>query len=90
MKIRARALGLAVGIVWGLGIFVATLWAVAGARGNTLTLLSAYYYGYDVSVAGAFIGFFWGLVHGFILGLLVAWVYNTMHKMLYKAEAPAS
>ena len=42
MKLRARAMGLAVGIVWGLTIFVATLWAVAQGRGTTLVLLQAF------------------------------------------------
>jgi hypothetical protein len=86
MKLRARALGLAVGIVWGLTIFVATLWAVAEGRGTTLVLLQAFYFGYSMSFGGAIVGLIWGVVDGFICGALVAWLYNTLHKMLYKSE----
>jgi hypothetical protein len=86
MKIRVRALGLAVGIVWGLGIFVATLWAAAVGRGRTMELLNGMYLGYTISFGGAFVGLIWGLVTGFMSGALIAWMYNMFHKMLYKSE----
>ena len=85
MKLRARALGLAVGIVWGLGIFVATLWSTLLGGGRTLGLLSAYYYGYTVGYGGAFVGLFWGFVNGLIFGMAVAWCYNKMYDMIYKS-----
>jgi hypothetical protein len=85
MKLRVRALGLAVGVVWGLEIFVVTLLAVAQGSGMTLALLEVFYYGYSVSVGGAFVGLLWGLVHGFICGALIAWTYNIFHKILYKS-----
>jgi hypothetical protein len=84
MKLRVRALGLAIGIVWGLGIFVTTLLAVAQGSGLTLSLLKAFYYGYNISVGGAFVGMFWGFIHGFVCGALIAWLYNMFHKMIYK------
>jgi hypothetical protein len=86
MKLRVRALGLAVGIAWGLGIFVATLWAAAQDRGKTLDLLKAFYLGYSISFGGAIVGLIWGLVDGFICGALIAWLYNMLHKALYKSE----
>jgi hypothetical protein len=86
MKLRVRAFGLSVGIVWGLGIFVATLWAAAQGRGSTLVLLKSFYSGYSISFGGAIVGLIWGLVDGFICGVLIAWLYNILHKTLYKSE----
>jgi hypothetical protein len=84
MKLRVRALGLAVGTVWGLGIFLVTLLAVMQGSGHTLVLLQAFYIGYSVSVKGAFMGLISGFIHGFICGALIAWTYNMFHKLLYK------
>jgi zinc transporter ZupT len=85
MKLRVRAFGLAVGIVCGLGIFVATLWDVARGSGRTLELLSAFFAGYRISFGGAIVGLIWGFVYGFICGALIAWTYNIFHKALYKS-----
>lgn len=87
MKLRARALGLAVGIVWGLGIFVATIWSASLGGGRTLGLLSAYYYGYSVGFGGAIVGLIWGFINGFIFGSAVAWLYNKFHNVIYKTDA---
>lgn len=89
MKLRARALGLAVGTVWGLGIFVATIWSTLLGGGKTLVLLSAYYYGYSVGYGGSIVGLFWGFVNGFIFGMGVAWCYNYFHGMLYRDKSQA-
>ena len=85
MKLRVRAFGLAVGIVWGLGIFVATIWAVLKGTGNTLILLIAYYPGYSITYGGALVGLFWGFINGIICGSLISWLYNMLHKWLYKS-----
>lgn len=87
MRLRIRALGLAVGITWGLGVLVATIVAIATGKGHTLSFLAAYYYGYSVSAGGAIVGLVWGFVDGFIFGALVAWLYNTLYKAMYKSEA---
>jgi len=87
MKLRVRAFGLVVGIVWGLGMFVATLWDFAQGHGQTLVRLSSFFKGYSISFGGAIVGLIWGLVFGFICGALMAWLYNKLHKVLYKSEA---
>jgi hypothetical protein len=86
MKLRVRAFALATGIVWGFGIFVVTLWAVAANRGLTLAHIEGYYLGYTVSVGGAFVGLIWGFVNGFVAGALLAWLYGILLKALYKAS----
>jgi hypothetical protein len=86
MKLRVRALGLTIGIALGLWIFVGTIWAIIAGRGQTISLLGGYCLGFTVSFGGAFLGLIWGFVYGFIFGALVAWLYNTFCKAIYKSE----
>ena len=77
MKLNVRAMALTWGILWGLGIFLATLWIILfdGASGE-VTLLGRIYRGYNISFAGSLFGLLWGLVDGLVCGALFAWVYN--------------
>jgi hypothetical protein len=87
MKLRVRALGMAAGIVWGLEVFLATIWLIwFGGTGASIQLLKSFYLGYDVTYVGAFLGLIWGFVDGFIAGALVAWLYNLFHKAFYKSQ----
>ena len=36
MRLRKRALGVALGIVWGLGVFVVTIWAIVRGQGREI------------------------------------------------------
>ena len=85
MTLRKRALGMALGIIWGVSIFLVTIWAVARGHGETLTLLGGYYLGYSMTYVGAVIGLIWGFIHGFIAGVLIAWLYNMFSKTFYEA-----
>lgn len=91
--IHKFALGVAVGMVGGLLLFVVTLAHVAldPAQGEFLALLGQYFYGYTVSTTGAFIGLFWGGVTGFVAGWFVGFVRNvaitvTVFALRTKAE----
>ena len=77
MKLNVRAMALTWGILWGLGIFLATLWDILfdGASGE-VTLLGRIYRGYHISFAGSLFGLLWGLVDGLVCGALFPWVYN--------------
>ncbi len=86
MNLRKRALGLSLGAVWGLVVFLATIWATFQGRGATLKVLNSYYMGFSVSYPGAFIGLIWGFVNGFVVGVLIAWFYDLFCGMLYKSE----
>jgi hypothetical protein len=86
MKLRVRALGLSVGATAGLGIFIATILDVVRDKGTTLLSISSFFFGYDITYVGAFIGFIWGCVYGFICGALIAWCYNMFQGILYKPE----
>ncbi len=75
------ALGIALGTVSGLLFFVATLWLVIKGGevvGPNLQLLSQYFFGYTVSVKGAFIAFFYGFLWGFLFGWFFAYLRNLL------------
>jgi hypothetical protein len=76
--IHKKLLGIALGAVAGLGLFALTAFHVVVHPDPALpiALLSQYFYGYDVSWPGAFIGLFWGFFTGFVFGWFVAFVRN--------------
>jgi len=76
--LHKRALGTATGVTLGLAILVATLVEVVRHAGTSspLILLREYFAGYSVSVTGAFIGLFWGVATGFVMGWFVAFCRN--------------
>lgn len=76
MKLNKKAFGLACGILWGITIFLATIWVMARGDGNTLVKLNQFYIGYSISWLGAVIGLIYGFINGFIGGWLFSWLYN--------------
>lgn len=76
MKLNAKALGLAAGILWGVCVFLATVWVMYRGGGEHLELLAKFYLGYSVSWLGAILGLIYGFVDGFICGFVLAWLYN--------------
>jgi len=66
------------GCVFGLSLFGLTylsLWRGLPHPGRYLNLLGVFLPGYDVSVAGAWAGLFWGAVLGALLAVLIYRVY---------------
>lgn len=79
LRMSSRATGLGVGLLCGLGLFLATLiLALRGGpwTGDHLGLLSQFFPGYSVTVGGAVLGFFYGFVVGGLGGYLLSAVYN--------------
>jgi hypothetical protein len=76
MRLDAKAFGLACGIVVGIAGFLATLFSLQRGAGQTISVLSAAYFGYTWSFTGALLAIVWGLLYGFIGGWLVAVIYN--------------
>jgi hypothetical protein len=76
--IHKLALGVAFGVVLGALLFVVTIATVALAPEGAafMALLGEYFYGYTLSPAGAFVGFFWGFVVGSVAGWFLAFVHN--------------
>jgi len=77
--LNAKFWGLALGLVCGLGIFLATNWLVIKGGhpvGPNLELLSQYFIGYRVTFFGSLIGFAYGFAFGTLAGAMIGWVYN--------------
>ncbi len=87
MKLDAKALALAGGIIWGVVVFLVALASIASAGyGDAfLSLLASFYPGYtaDDTIVQAIIGGLYALVDGLICGYVFAWLYN------YFAPKPA-
>ena len=84
--LNAKTLGLVLGVLLGLAVFIATNWIVlkgpqlneAGeyVMGPHLQLLSQFFIGYSVSFTGSLVGFIYGFAVGTISGALIGWIYN--------------
>ena len=76
--LHKRTLGLASGIAAALLVFAVTAFHVVAAppEAANLNLLAQYFYGYDVSWRGAFVGAWWSFVAAFVAGWFVAFVRN--------------
>lgn len=80
-RLNARAWGIAMGLLCGGGLFLATnILVVKGGPqvGQHLSLLRVYFPGYRVTFAGSLIGFVYAFVLGYALGRLVGLVYNRL------------
>jgi hypothetical protein len=81
LRLNARAWGIAVGLIFGLGLFLATaLLLIKGGTiiGPHLALLGEFLPGYRVTWGGAFIGFVYMFVIGYAVGRIIGWVYNSL------------
>jgi hypothetical protein len=79
MKLNAQAWGVSMGLIFGIGLFVATIILVLKSGENVgqhLVLLANYFPGYRVTTAGAFIGFVYAFVLGYGVGRIIGTVYN--------------
>lgn len=81
MRLNGVILGLALGLVFGLGVFIATIILLIKGGGQVaphLALLGQFFIGYQVTFGGSLIGFLHGLFFGFIVGYVIASLYNWM------------
>lgn len=86
LRLNAKILGLALGILMGFVIFIGTNWLlIKGGHitpdgkyvvGPHLQLLSQFFIGYKVSFLGSIVGFFYGFALGTICGSAIGWIYN--------------
>lgn len=80
-RIHEQGWGIAVGLVFAVGLLAATniLILLGGpVIGPHLSLLRWYFPGYSVTVGGSLIGAVYALVAGYGLGLAVATIYNRL------------
>jgi hypothetical protein len=80
-RLNARAWGIAVGLLLGVGLFVATnVLVLRGGEnvGQHLGLLAIYFPGYRVTFLGSLVGFIYAFVIGYALGRLIGTLYNRL------------
>lgn len=78
-RLNARAWGIALGLLLGGGLFLATNVLVLKGGPNVgehLQLLSVFFPGYRVTFLGSFVGFVYLFVVGYGIGRVVGSVYN--------------
>jgi hypothetical protein len=81
MRASEQGWGIAIGLLCGAALFVATLVLVLkGGQhpGLHLNLLSIYFPGFSVTTLGACIGFVYAFVAGYAAGRTVATIYNRL------------
>lgn len=75
--VHKRALGVAVGLTVALVVLAFTVFhIIARPFDLPIDLLAEYFYGYDQTWRGAFIGMWWGFVAGFAVGWFLAFLRN--------------
>ena len=81
IHLNAMMTGIVVGLLCGVGLFLATILLVLKGGphpGEHLRLLWQYFPGYSVTVAGSFVGFLYGALVGFLCGWVIGSVYNKL------------
>jgi hypothetical protein len=79
LRINEQGWGIAIGLVLGLGLFVATNFLIVRGGenvGSHLALLGVYFPGYRVTFLGSLIGFVYAFVVGYGIGRTIGVVYN--------------
>lgn len=88
LRLNTKLLGLVMGIVLALVIFVATNWLVIGGGyvseqgevvvGPHLGLLGQFFIGYEVTFFGSIVGALYGFALGTVTGTAVGSIYNKL------------
>ncbi len=79
-KVHIVALGIGLGVIEGLAIFVGTVILVLQGESGP-AFLSKLFPFYEISIFGAFIGLIEGFIDGFIGGVILGWVYNVVLRL---------
>jgi hypothetical protein len=79
LYLNSKVIGLVLGLICGLIIFIATNWLVIKGGetvGPHLQMLDQFFIGYRVTFFGSFIGFAYGFALGTLSGAMIGWIYN--------------
>ena len=82
-KLNPMRLGTSLGILWGFLMWLTAMFGYFTNNPN-LILVQAfqdYYIGYGPDILGAIIGFFWGFIDCFLVGVIWGFIYNWLGKM---------
>jgi len=82
MKLRPVALGVALGAVWGLSLFITTWLSYYTGYGKLFVevLAQSIYPGYTITPLGSFLGLLYGFADGFVSAALIGYIYNKLMK----------
>jgi len=81
MRLHLTALGFAAGIIWGLSLFLITLFSIFSGYGDKLLKgVESIYPGYSVTLGGSILGLLYGFVDGFICAFIFGLIYNAIAK----------
>jgi hypothetical protein len=82
MKLNIKSFALACGILWSISMLICTFWVIYLGDGTNafLEAFSDFYFGYTISIGGAFVGLLYGFFDGLIGGFIFAWLYNKLAK----------
>lgn len=87
-KLNPVALGLSLGILWGVTVLLLGLMAVAFAYGEVFVASAgAVYIGYGISILGSILGGIISFIHAFICGVIIAWLYNKFEQTCCQHKA---
>lgn len=80
MRLKPSALGIAIGVVWGVSLFVTTWISYYSGYAKPFleAIAVAIYPGYSISPAGSFLGLVYGFADGLVAGVAIAWLYNRL------------
>ncbi len=78
MRLNPIALGIALGAVWGISLFVTTWISYYTGYGRLFleTLAQSIYPGYSITPLGSLLGLIYGFLDGLISASLIGWIYN--------------
>lgn len=78
MRLKPLALGIGLGTVWGVSLFITTGVSYFTGYGRLFleVLAQSIYPGYTISPLGSLLGLFYGFLDGLISGFFIALIYN--------------
>jgi hypothetical protein len=82
MRLKPVALGLSLGIVWGLVLCITTWLSYLTGYGRLFldVFAGSIYPGYTISPSGSVLVLVYGFADLFVMGSLVGWIYNRITK----------
>jgi hypothetical protein len=80
MKLKPLYLGISLGVVWGISIFITTWLSYYSGYGRLFleVLAGSIYPGYSITPIGSFVGLIYGFVDGLVSGSIIAMIYNKL------------
>jgi len=80
MKLKKNAFGLALGVVMGVVVFLATIIVMIKEGGEHLVLLRQFLPLYSISIIGSIFGLIEGFIGGYVIGWILIALYNIFQR----------